>query len=194
MGPIGLSIGFFSPGQQLGDVAKVCDRIREICGPSGEAFPLVLSPVRDEKEKSVVSYGVIRGHVPIHIDRPNPAERCSTIFTFVLETENRPVLLFSPAGRPEAQCIFTPDEVEVPRMAFGAVELGAGKAFHFDVARSFHGITGFPTGDLVPGLPEAVIVQVPWPDKSDIAGAVNLMMRVMWRDERFADLREGESA
>lgn len=194
MGPIGLSIGFFSLANQLGDVAKVCDRIREICGPSSLAFPFVLSPVRDEKEKSVVSYGVIRGHVPIHIDRPNAAEHCSSIFTFVLEAENRPVLLFAPAGRSEAQCIFMPDEVQAPRMAFGAVELGAGKAFHFDVSRSFHGIAGFPTGDVVPGLPEAVIVQVPWPDKSDIAGAVNLLMRVMWRDERFADLRRGEDA
>lgn len=188
MSPIGLSIGFFSPQHEIGDVAAVAQRIRDIVGATSQAFPFMLAPVRDEIEKTTISYGVIRGHVPVHIDRPNAAESCSQTFTFVLEAENRPVLLFSPAGQLEAQCIYKPDEARAPRMGFGAVELDAGKAFHFDVARAFHGITAFPSGDFVPELPGAVVVRVPWARKDDIGGAILAMKRIIRRDERFADL------
>lgn len=189
MTPIGLRIGYFSPKKEFGGAEQVvCSRIREICGPTSEAFPFTLSPLRDEKKQTVLSYGIIRGHVPVHVDRPNAAESCSSVFTFVLEAENRPVLLFAPAGREQAECIFLPDEAQAPRMALGAVELWPGRALHFDIARAFHGISGFPTGDLVPELPSAVVIQVPWARSDDIGGALAAMKRGMSRDDRFADL------
>jgi hypothetical protein len=137
---------------------------------------------------TVASYGVIRGHVPIHVDRPNAHEVSSCIFMFVLETENRPVLLVAPASEPTSKAILMPDEVRVPRTAFGALELTAGRAVHFDVARNWHGITGYPTGDVVADLPEAIVIQVPWARADDIQGAVAAMQRAIRLDDRFADL------
>jgi hypothetical protein len=144
--------------------------------------------VRDGKQ-TLLSYAVLRGHVPIHIDRPNAAEACSTIFTFVVTAENRPVLLFAPANKPEAECVFMGEE-EGPlrKMGFGAIELVPGRVFHFDIARAFHGITAFPTGDVILSGPDAVLIQVPWPRADDIGGAVHRLRSVMLRDERFFDL------
>jgi hypothetical protein len=183
----GLSVGYWSPASELGDVDVFARRIRKICGPTNPAFPFAVSRVRDGKQ-TLLSYAVVRGHVPIHIDRPNAAESCSTIFTFVVTAENRPVVLYSPAGKPESECVFLGFEGPVKKMGFGAIELVQGRVIHFDIARSFHGITSFPSGDPAPAGPDAVLIQVPWADPRDIAGAVHRLRNVIARDERFSDL------
>jgi hypothetical protein len=185
---MGVSIGFWTPSAEIGDVTTIAARMREIAGPSSLAFPLAVAPVRDESNMTVASYAVVRGHVPIHVDRRSANERTSKLFMFVLEVENRPVLLATPANAATAKVIFLPDEVQQPRATFGAVELTAGMALHFDIQEQFHGITGYPTGDVVADLPEAVIVQVPWERADDIGGAIQAMKRAIRRDDRFKDL------
>jgi hypothetical protein len=184
----GLCVGFWSPSLVFNDVDAVAERIKEICGPSSTGFPFVVSPVRDEKNQAVISYAVIRGHVPIHIDRPIAAEQCPSIFQCVLTTENRPVLLYARAGQVESECVLLPEPDKVSKMGLGAVELIPGRLLHFDICRAWHGITSFPTGDLMVELPEAVIIQVPWPRFDDPGGAIHTIERIMRRDERFNDL------
>ncbi len=183
----GMSIGFWSPHAEIGDVEAFSERIREICGPTSVGFPFAVAPVR-ENGMTVLSYAVLRGHVPIHIDKPNPAEHCSQMFTFVVEAENRPVLLYAPAGQRETETILLPEKKKVSTMGFGAVELIPGRALHFDLARAWHGITGFPTGDVVADLPEATLIQVPYPQAQNIMAAMEILRRVVLADERFADL------
>jgi hypothetical protein len=191
MSPVGLSIGYFSPAVEIGDVAAFCDRIREICPPTSEAYPLARTALKAADGTVPLFMCVCCGSVPVHIEPPNAAESCSTMFTFVLEAEERPVLLFAPAGQREAGCIYKPEESQVPTMGFGAVELWPGRAIHFDVARAFHAITSFPTGD-TPARPSSVFLQVPWPDNRDVGGAVWAMKSAILADERFNDLTRPE--
>jgi hypothetical protein len=186
--PVGLSLGWFNPRSEIGDVDAVCERIREICGPANQAFPFVRKPLKDKDGTTGLFYCVIAGHVPIHIERPNAAASCSTMFTFVLDADERPVLLFAPAGQREAGCIYQPEDSKVPSMGLGAVEIWPGRAFHFDTARAFAGITSFPTGDPLLSLPQAVVVQVPWPRAADIGGAIFAMKRLIAADPQFEDL------
>lgn len=185
---MGVSIGFFSVAGEIGDVDPIAKRIREIVGPVSIGFPFACSPVKCDVEEATIYYAVINGHVPIHIDPPDANERQQSLFMFVIQALNRPVLLTSPALKEVSEVILVPDTVHAPRTAFGAIELNAGKAIHIDITRQWHGITGFPTGDPVAALPEAVIVQVPWADAHDIRGAIGRMKRIMCRDDRFADL------
>lgn len=185
------SIGFFSPQHEWGDgLPKICARIKEIVGPTSVGFPFACSPVQDHDGTEALSYAVLRGHVPIHIDRMNANMKSQAMFMFVLEAENRPVLLVANAVDEANKVILVPDMVKAPRMAFGAIELCAGSAIHVDITRTWHGITGFPTGDLIAELPEAVLVQIPHGRPDDIGGALFTMKRVIAHDERFADLRE----
>lgn len=186
----GLSIGFFSPESEFkGRVNDVCAIIHSIVGPTSIGFPLGVSPVVDEKGDVEISYAVIRGHIPVHIDRRAPNEKTTKIFHFFIRADNRPVLLFNPATHAQAEAVLIPPEGQLPpRLAWGAVEIRRGNAFHFDIAAGFHGITGYPTGEVPAEMPSAVLVQVPWEDPRDIGGAVATMRRVMRRDERFAPI------
>lgn len=188
----GLSLGFFSPSHEIGDIAVVADRIREICGPVSVAFPMIRSPLKIEDGSTGLFYTVLKGHVPIHYERRDAANCCPSMFTFVIEAEDRPVLLYSPTGQQEARCILQPEEAigdpRAMKMAFGAVEMIEGRAFHYDVSSAFVGMTSFPTGDPEPTLPSAVLIQVPWARADDIGGALYAMKRMIWADPRFQDL------
>lgn len=186
---MGVSIGFFSPQNEIGPaIDDVCQRIREICGVPSIAFPFRASPVEDEGKNWPMLYATVAGHVPVHIDRPAKSQLHQAMFMFVLEAEERPVLLCSPATKEASEVIFLPDMVRAPRMMFGAIELKPGVAIHFDPTKQFHGITGYPTGDLAPSLPSCVMVQVPHKDPRDIRGAIGTMKRCFRTDDRFADL------
>lgn len=185
-----LAIGYFSVRNEIGDADRLADRIKEIVGPTSMGFPFACSPVVDETEKATIYYAVSRGHVPIHIDRPDRKDRSTdAMFMFVIQAWNRPVLMAAPATDEASKCILVPDMMKAPRLALGAVELVEGKALHMDIAKHWHGITGFPTGDInINLLPESVMIQVPWEDGRDILGALNRMKRIVGRDERFKDL------
>ncbi|MES2903233.1 MAG: hypothetical protein V4696_03525 [Pseudomonadota bacterium] len=185
---MGVSIGWFSTGNLPGDVDAIANRIRELCGPSSAAFPFAVTPVEDPDGLHPAAYAVLRGHVPIHVDRMNAKQKSQAVFTFVLAAENRPVLLCSPADRETAKAVLVPEDTKAPRAMFGAIELWAGKAIHFDLVRYFHGITGYPTGDIKAELPEAVLIQVPHARADDIGGAFETMLRVLRQDDRFADV------
>jgi hypothetical protein len=189
--PVGLSIGYFSPRNELGDVEAVSERIREICGPANQAFPFVRKPLKNADGTVGLFYCVVAGPVPIHVERPKAAESCSAMFTFVIDADERPVLLFAPAGQREAACIFQPEDSNVPTMGLGAAEMWPGRVFHFDIARAFAGVTSFPTGDPMIVLPQAVLIQLPWTNARDIGGAILAMKRLIAADPQFADLVQG---
>lgn len=185
----GVGVGYWSPEIEIGDVDAFVARIIEICGPTSIAFPFTASPVKDpDSGLSVLSYAVVTGHVPIHIDRRNAAESAPAMFMFVLAAENRPVLLAREATKDAAEAVFMPEKHKTGGIGFGAVELWAGRAVHFDITKHFHGITGYPTGDPIAELPFCVMLQVPWVDQRDIAGALNSAKSTIMRDERFRDL------
>lgn len=184
-----VSIGFFNPRFEIGPrLDEICQRIREICGEPAAGFCFRASPVENEKGGWPMLYAYVSGHVPIHIDRLAAHQSSQAMFMFVLEAEDRPVLLCTPASRDTAQSIFVPEEVKAPRAMFGAIELAAGKAVHIDPTAQFHGITAYPTGDMKPTVPSCIMVQVPHGDAKDIAGAIATMKRCFRSDERFADL------
>lgn len=184
----GVRLGWFSPSVEIGDAARVADRIKEICGPTSAGFPFMCSPVKDPAGVAAISYAVVRGHVPIHIDRPNAAERCPGMFMLVLTAENRPVLLAREATQEATECVLLGEGQKAACTAFGAFELWPGRVVYFDITKHFHGITGYPTGDFIAEFPECVLIQVPWPRADDFAGALLQMKRIMRLDERFSDM------
>jgi hypothetical protein len=184
-----VGVGFFGVSNEIGSKsAAVCQRIREICGEPNAGFPFRASPVVGDDGNWPMLYAAVSGHVPIHIDRQNAHQHAQSMFMFILEAENRPVLLTSPADRDTAKAILVPEEEVVAKAFFGGLELWPGRAIHLDPTRQFHGITAFPTGDPEPTIPSCVMVQVPWARADDIGGAIATMKRCFRRDERFADL------
>lgn len=182
-----LALGWFTPTATFGPrVDELIGKIHEIVGPSSEAFPFAVSPLEQDKAH-VLSYGVVRGHVPIHCDPLNGNQRFQAMWTFVLEAVNRPVLLAHPADQRAAQIVLIPRNGHKANQAFMGIELEAGTAAHFDVTKTFHGISGYPTGDPIPELPGMTIVQLPCVDGRDINFALKEAKRIMLLDERVAE-------
>lgn len=181
-----IGLGFFTPGALVRDVPAFCARVRSLSALTPRGFPLAVEQTRDEEGKSPMAYAVINGPIPIHIDPPNANERTSSIFQFVMETENRPALLTADASSDVSRAILGISERKAWGM--GCLELRAGAAVHFDVARTWHGVSGMPTGETPPGEPSAVILQVPWEDSAQIERALSIARQSLVADGRFSDL------
>jgi hypothetical protein len=183
----GVSIGFFTPRALVRDVPAFCERVCNFIGPSSRAFPLAIEQTRNEETgKSHMSYAVVSGSVPIHIDKPNANEDTSRVFQFVMAARNRPFLLAAQATQETSQALLDPDSPKV--FGMGALELRPGRCIHFNIASHWHAIVGAPTGDPSPAEPAAVILQVPMDDETRIQAAIARALTALRADERVKDL------
>lgn len=180
-----VGLGFFTPSTLVRDVDAFCARVRALSALTTRGFPLSVQQVRDEEGKCPMAYAVINGPIPIHIDLPNRNESSSSIFQFVMEAENRPALLTADASQENSGVILGISDKKAWGM--GCLELKSGLAVHFDVARTWHGISGLPTGETPPGEPAAVILQVPWDDSRQIGRALSIARQSLVADGRFAE-------
>lgn len=181
-----IALGYFTPAALVRDVAGFCARVRSLSAMTARGFPLAVQQVRGEDGKCPMAYAVVNGPIPIHVDPPNGNEASSSIFQFVMEAENRPALLTADTSDTNSKAILGISSMK--GWGMGCLELRPGIAVHFDTARTWHGISGLPTGETPPQEPGAVILQVPWEDSAQIERALSIARQSLVADGRFADL------
>ncbi len=181
----GVSLGFFTPSMLVKDVPGLADRVRELSGILSRTFPRNETPQKGEIGLAPVTFVYVAGALPIHVSKNPPA----SMFHLVIATRGRPCLLTAPASRETMKTVLDPDSRDV--FVMGALELRAGLAVHFNPSTHFQSIVGMPEGDSSSNLPEAVILQVPWAEPTEIQRAISIARQALVADGRFSDLVRG---
>lgn len=175
----GLSIGWFDTWGVHPQPQALVSAIERLLSPRlrrTRAWPFAVASLRWEHRDIGVSYALVGGAIPLHMDALGSGERGGQTFQLVMAVENRPALLYAQhqdGTLSEAILRGTAPPTEQQIFYAGGVELKAGMAVHFDITRSFHGIIGLP---IEPGdgnaAPKAVIVQVTGFGASEIGKAI----------------------
>lgn len=191
----GLSVGWFDPALFHPEPRKLIRGITRMLRPrlrKNRAWPLAVSSVRSGGVGTGVAYALVGGHIPMHIDSVGLDDSDGRIFQFVLETENRPLLLATVARDDNTPIFmgFAPPTVQ-RTVALGGLEMKAGMSVHFDITKYYHGVSGMPVPmeSLQDDLqPRAVIIQVAGFHAAAIDDAVAHGMNVIAADSKALGL------
>jgi len=182
----GISIGWFRPVAMHPDMEDIIARIEKSADKRLATWNIHTTHVAPTQ----MSYVAMQGMGSIHLSGRGRDDKPGGIFHFVLQAQNRPVLMTAPVGPANRSVIETPiSPLVAPQpFAIGAVELKAGMAIHMDPEMHYQGITQFP----VPNTPihavkppTAAIIMVSGFEREDVAGAHDYATKTLELDRGF---------